>query len=375
VRPQRARARVTSLTAMAPAAMPRMRRRVQAVRIIGALLIGSASWDVLRATLREGVAFASGRSIAQPRRCVSRQAGDDGSQGVEMYETIVAEQSEDLAQRFRVEDLKPGQELVGIVNGIAPFGAFVDVGAERDGLVHISKITVGFVDNIRNFVEAGQTVEVRVLEVSPEGKLTLTMLKDIDEEASEGDVSEFESVSESEWLDATVDGIMDFGAFVVVTPPSGGPPVNGLLHLSQIKAGFVEHPSQELEIGQAIRVRILAIDRAKGKLKVTMKDVGEQPLKKGTQDVSAFSAVDEGEWFVGTVNHTRGYGILVDLPMPDGEGIIQGMVHVSEIRDDFVDDPALEVEVGQEVRVRVINVDMQSGRIGLSMKEPRAAPA
>merc|ERR1712039_300541 len=133
-----------------------------------------------------------------------------------------------------------------------------------------------------------------------------------------------------------------------------------------------ESPSDELEIGQSVRVRVQSV--AKGKLWVTMKEAKTQSslIRAKLQDVSSFATVTQDEWFVGRVHHTMHYGIFVELPKLDGEGIVQGLVFVSEIQDAFVGDPALVVSAGQEVRVRIIGVDTERGRLVLSMKEPSA---
>mmetsp|Transcript_141568 Transcript_141568/g.368988 ORF Transcript_141568/g.368988 Transcript_141568/m.368988 type:complete len:360 (+) Transcript_141568:50-1129(+) len=353
---------------MSLGAMPRLRRQSRATRIISALFAGVALWNAFRVLVERGFVVASDGVVARRHRCISRQAGDNGDTGMGGDEATIVDESTDLPQRLRIEDLQPGQALNGLVSSVAPFGAFVDVGADREGLVHISQITDGYVDDIRKFVDPGQIVKVRVLEVGADGKLALTMVK----EEVEIDWSVFEKMSTDEWMDAMVEGYSDFGAFVFVTPPGGGTSAKGMIHISQIREGFIEHPSDELEVGQAVRVRVDSVDAARGRLRVSMREARPShagPSRPAFQDVSAFSAVKQEEWLVGTVHHTMHFGIFVDLPNPDGKGTAQGLVHVTEIKDGFVEDPALEVAVGQEVRVRVVNVDTNLGRLVLSMRE------
>lgn len=283
----------------------------------------------------------------------------------------------DWSHRMNINDLKRGQELNGIVNSVATFGVFVDVGAEKDGLVHISRVSEGFVGDINSLVQPGQSVKVWVTEVSPEGKLGLTMVKD--KGASTGstvDISGFASMKPDEWFDGTVTSVTDFGLFVAVSPPGGGPTAQGLVHISQIRDGFVEHPAEEAEVGQQVKVRVKEVDTAKGKLKLSMREApmsGSRPSLE-SQDVSCFKSTSPEKWLAGVVHHTAPFGIFVYLTAPGSSGTepvtVQGMVHVTEIREGFVDDPAKEVKNGQEVSVRVIDVDTSTGRLKLSMKLP-----
>lgn len=272
-------------------------------------------------------------------------------------------EDEDLLERTQIEDFKVGQQLNGIVNRVASFGCFVDVGAEKDGLVHISRVSSKFVAKIENFVHPGQVVKVWVHGVS-DGKLDLTMVEPAPN--CEDDLSGFVNVSPEEWLEGTVKVLADYGAFVSVTPPNGGTAVNGLVHISRIKEGFVDHPAQELQVGQSVKVRVI---ESSPKLKLSMRP-WRPGAEKGSyidpEDLAVFKTVDPRKWLVGRVHHTVPFGIFVDVPVPGKQdSTVQGMVHVSEIKDGFVDDAALEVQVDQEVKVRVVSA--ADGRLSLSM--------
>jgi len=84
-------------------------------------------------------------------------------------------------------------------------------------------------------------------------------------------VSAFSEISDEEWLEGTVKGIVNFGAFVEVTAP-GGAPVQGLVHLSQIRDGYVEDAGEELEMDQEVKVRVIGVDSDKGKVSFSMKE-------------------------------------------------------------------------------------------------------
>lgn len=285
---------------------------------------------------------------------------------------------EDYLHRIQVSELKIGQELDGVVNSVRDFGAFVDVGADRDGLVHISRISEGFVDDIAMFVAAGQQVKVWVTGVTEEGKLSLSMIegrgKDDTRDLSE-EIAGFGSMAPDEWITGTVRQITDFCVYVSVSPPGGGPMAQGMVHISQMKEGFVEHPAEEVKIGQEVRVRVLSVDPLFGRLRLSMTAQREGIGASGRPSeelVARFESVDPGVWLEGPVHHTTPFGVFVELRAPLAEGeveapLVQGLVHVTEMREGFVDDPQKEVEIGQIVRVRVVRVDPAAGRLSLSM--------
>lgn len=269
-----------------------------------------------------------------------------------------------------MEDLQPGQELNGLVTAVASFGCFVDVGADRDGFVHISQISESFVDDVANFVHPGQSVKVYMKDLDEEGKLGLSMVKAKAESGGQADLSPFVGISPEDWLEGTVAAVTDFGLFVHLSPPAGGAPAQGLVHISQIRDGFVEHPADEAEVGQIVKVRVTEVMPEQGKLKLSMKPyAGPQAFARaGSQDVSVFSDVAPSTWLKGRVHHTAPFGVFVEVEPPAGGDMVMGLVHVTEIREGFVDDPAEEVELEQEVDVRVVNANTKTGRLSLSMK-------
>merc|ERR1712062_244146 len=136
------------------------------------------------------------------------------------------------------------------------FGCFVDVGAEKEGLVHISQISGTYVEDIEAVVEPGQMVTVWVKSYDlTEGRLSLSMRQPTDTESvANDDVDEFSfrSVDPKGWFNGTVISITDFGFFVQLSRVEGGPTSYGLVHISQIKEGFVEHQADEASVGQTV---------------------------------------------------------------------------------------------------------------------------
>jgi len=167
--------------------------------------------------------------------------------------------------RVEVSTLRVSQQLRGIVKNTTTFGAFVDVGTEVEGLVHISHLSVRRVNSVEEVVQTGQEVDVWVNRVNPDGKLALTMVKSRVEGPLGGrtgtDFSGFVDVPSDKWLTGKVVRLEKFGAFVAVAPPSGGVEQKGFVHVSEIREGLVEDIHKELEIGQDVHVRVIQVEK------------------------------------------------------------------------------------------------------------------
>jgi len=357
---------------MAPAG--RLRQRAPGIRAaeaaLAALLLAAGAARVLAPLSLDArdLAFVPGS-----RRRAGASRGQDAA--LRMLPQRAA--GEEAGVRIRLEDLEPGQELNGLVTSVAPFGCFVDVGGDRDGFVHISRIAEGFVDDTANFVEPGQSVKVWVKEVDAEGKLDLSMVKAKAEPGGKSaDLTAFSDLPPDEFLEGNVASIVDFGLFVLVPPPGGGPSVQGLVHISQIREGFVEHPAEEAQVGQVVKVRVMSADPEKGRLRLSMKPYAgpKAYTTPDDQDISPFQGFSPSTWVKARVHHTAPFGVFAELEPPSGGEKVMGLVHVTEIREGFVDDTAEEVELGQEIDVRIISVDTSMGRLSLSMK-PEAEEA
>jgi len=151
--------------------------------------------------------------------------------------------------------------------------------------------------------------------------------------------------------------------------------VQGLVHVSQIRDGFVESPHDEVSIGQEVQVRVLNCDVVGQRLSLSMREEGSGPPARDNSppvDLTPFESVGVNEWLKGTVASTTGFGIFVKVPVPDSDEEAQGLVHVTQIRDGFVEDPGQEVEIGQEVQIRIVQVDVDGNRLSLSMKDEAA---
>jgi len=163
--------------------------------------------------------------------------------------------------RHMLVDLKPSMKLEGQVTKLGLFGAFVDVGAEREGLVHISMLKRGHVNRAEDVVQEGQKVEVWVHRVDPNaGRLELTMIKPIQ--------LKWNKIKPGLKLKGEVVRLEKFGAFVDV-----GAERPGLVHVSELSTEYVSDPSDVVKVGDEIEVSVVDINRKKRQIRLSMKEV------------------------------------------------------------------------------------------------------
>ena len=161
----------------------------------------------------------------------------------------------------RLEDLKPKMELAGKVKKVELFGAFIDVGVGRDGLVHISALRPERVNNVSDAVKEGDTVTVWVRKVDPaNGRLDLTMIKPL--------AVDWNELQRGQRYTGKVVKLEKFGAFVDI-----GAERPGLVHISEVASYRVDEIRDELKENQEVTVQVLGVDPRKKQIKLSIKAV------------------------------------------------------------------------------------------------------
>jgi small subunit ribosomal protein S1 len=159
-----------------------------------------------------------------------------------------------------------------------------------------------------------------------------------------------------------VSSIVNFGAFVDI---GGG--VDGLVHVSELSWKHVDHPSEVVSVGQEVEVEILDVDLERERVSLSLKATQEDPWREFERRYQTGEVID------GQVTKLVPFGAFVRV----GEGI-EGLVHISELSTEHVDSPEQVVQIGQQVRVKVVDVDVPRRRISLSIKrvgdEPEVLP-
>ncbi|CAM9440624.1 unnamed protein product [Choristocarpus tenellus] len=272
------------------------------------------------------------------------------------------------AAEIPLSNIKAGEEYEGVVNNVVSYGAFVDVGTEVNGLVHISQLADEFVANTEDHVSEGDTVRVRVLSVDPEGrKLVLSMRQNPrPARATQGDVSKYaDMLSEDagQFIEGKVDSVVTYGAFIQL--PDG---CSGFVHISQVYKIpiFISDVRDELSIGDTVSVRIREVDNRLKRINLSLLPLpaGGQRELRGEKDVSIFRDADKEELRTGIVSAVTQYGVFVNL---DG---VDGLLHISKIREDnslTVEQMQAEFVEGQEVQVRILDVNENTNKMSLTM--------
>jgi small subunit ribosomal protein S1 len=176
-----------------------------------------------------------------------------------------------------IADLKPKMRLEGVVKETQMYGAIVDIGLEHDGMVHISQLAPTRTNAVTDVVKPGDAVSVWVTQVNPEkGRIGLSMV--------EPPELEWRDIQEGQTYAGTVTRMEAYGVFVDI-----GAERPGLLHVREMSAGYVRHPSELVHMGDEIEVRILKIDRSKRRIDLSMiaaDDAGEYALDEEESEES-----------------------------------------------------------------------------------------
>ncbi len=228
-------------------------------------------------------------------------------------------------------------------------GLVVDVGLR--GFVPASQVERGYVNDLSKYV--GRNLRLKVLELDRgKNRVVLSQRVVLEEEHEALCKETWETISEGQVRSGVVKGITDFGVFVDL----GG--VDGLLHISELAWGRVKHPSEVVREGDELDVKVLRIDRDKGKISLGRKQVLPDPWI-GVDEKYPVDSV-----FMGEVTRTAPFGAFVQL-----EPGVEGLVHISEVSQRHITKPEEEVGSGDRVRVKVLRVRPDERRISLSMRQ------
>ncbi|GMR65268.1 30S ribosomal protein S1 [Bacillus cereus] len=232
-----------------------------------------------------------------------------------------------------------------IVNG----GLVVDLGVR--GFIPASLVEVHYVEDFTDY--KGKTLAVKIVELDREKNRVILSHKAVVELELDSKKKEaISSLKEGDVVEGTVQRLTDFGAFVNV----GG--VDGLVHISQISHERVEQPSEVLEQGQKVKVKVLSVDADTQRISLSIKAAQPGPWENVAGEIKA------GDIREGVVKRLVTFGAFVEI-LPG----VEGLVHVSQIANRHVKNPNEALEMGQEVKVKVLEVHVAEKRISLSIKE------
>ncbi len=254
-----------------------------------------------------------------------------------------------------IEAHDKNENLTGTITQRIKGGFFVDIDGVRAFLPG-SQVDLKPVKNPDSIV--GQTFEFRVLKHNRRKNNVIVSRRAILEEEREKLRAEtLAKIEEGAIVEGTVKNITDYGAFVDL----GG--IDGLIHLTDLSWGKVSHPSQILQIGDRVKVKILRFNREDNKISLGLKQTRPDPWE------SAAEKYPPGTRVTGRVVNITDYGAFVELE----EGI-EGLVHISEMSWTKIRHPSQKVKVGDQVEVMVLDIDTANRRISLGIKQVEANP-
>jgi small subunit ribosomal protein S1 len=253
------------------------------------------------------------------------------------------------------DEVTEGQIIEVNVTGANKGGLECQVAGIR-GFIPMGQVSVYRVENPEELV--GQRLACVVTEVSRERQnLVLSHRAVMERERNEQREKLMAELAVGQLREGVVRSLKDFGAFVDL----GG--VDGLIHISQLSWDRVKHPSEVLEVGQKIKVRIDKFDKETGKVGLSYREVGANPW----QNVA--SKYPAGARAKGVVSRLMDFGAFVKL-----EPGVEGLIHISELGHGRVFRARDVVSEGQEVEVKILSVDEENQRISLSLKALMTAP-
>jgi small subunit ribosomal protein S1 len=253
------------------------------------------------------------------------------------------------------EDLQEGAAVEATVESANTGGVECKVGSVR-GFIPMSQLSEFRIESAADYI--GKKLVCIVTEVNPRrGNLVLSHRAVLEREKAEKRKDRLASLEVGEACEGIVRKVMDFGAFVDI----GG--LDGMIHISQLSWDKIKHPSEVVKEGDKIQVRVEKIDPETGKIGLSYRSQQDNPWT----DVDARFPI--GTVVNGTVSRLANFGAFVKISTG-----IEGLIHISEIAHNRVASVANVLKEGQAVEVKILAVDRESQRIGLSLRATLAKP-
>jgi small subunit ribosomal protein S1 len=241
-----------------------------------------------------------------------------------------------------------GEPVKGTVIEVVKGGLIIDLGVR--GFLPASLVDIRRVPHLDEYM--GTEIECKVIELNrSRNNVVLSRRAVLEEERKEQRQEILDKLQPGEIVEGTISNIVDFGAFVDLNG------IDGLIHISELSWSHVNHPSEILNIGDTVRVKVLDIDRERQRISLGLKQTQEDPWQRV---VDTYNVGDELE---GKVTKVVTFGAFVEIL--DG---VEGLVHISELAAHHVENPREIIEPGDVVRVKILEIDDERRRLSLSTK-------
>ena len=262
------------------------------------------------------------------------------------YKQLLPDPWSSVEERFPV-----GARVAGKIASVADYGAFVELENGVEGLVHVSEMSWSKrVKHPSKLVNPGDQVEVEVLSVDPKARRISLGMKQIQD-------NPWQTLHERYQVGTRVHGrvrnLTDFGAFIEIEDG-----VDGLVHVSDISwSRRIKHPSEVLKKGQEIDAIITSIDADNRRLSLSIKDLEPNAWDRFVNEHNP------GDVVRGKIARLANFGAFVEL-----DDSLEGLCHISELSDERVEKPEDVVQLGQEMEFKILRIDSENKKIGLSAR-------
>ncbi len=252
-----------------------------------------------------------------------------------------------IAEKYPVGTTVPG-EVVNVMS----YGAFVKLEPGIEGLVHISEMSwTRRINHPSEMVQIGDKIDVKILGVDAQGQQLSLGIKQTQANPWDDIMQRYPENAE---VTGKVRNLTNYGAFIELEEG-----IDGLLHVSDMSwTRKVSHPSEVLQKGQQVKCRVLSVDQARRRIALGMKQLDDDPWNTTIPE-----KYKPGQLVHGKVTKITNFGVFVGL-----EDNLEGLLHISELSDDKVENPEDVVKVGDEIDVKVLRVDSDERKIGLSRR-------
>jgi len=241
-----------------------------------------------------------------------------------------------------------GEPVDGRVIEVVKGGLILDLGVR--GFLPASLVDIRRVQDLDEFL--GQELRCKVIELNrSRNNVVLSRRAVLEEERKDQRQRILDKLNPGDVVEGQISNIVDFGAFVDLDG------MDGLIHISELSWSHVNHPSEVLEIGQEVNVKVLDIDRERQRISLGLKQTQSDPWQQVLDSYSLNDVVD------GKVTKVVTFGAFVEI-LPG----VEGLVHISELAQHHVENPREVVSQGQDVKVLILEVDAERRRLSLSMK-------
>src|SRR6201998_1585570 len=241
-----------------------------------------------------------------------------------------------------------GEPVEGGVIEVVKGGLIIDLGVR--GFLPASLVDIRRVPNLDEYM--GQAIECKVIELNrSRNNVVLSRRAVLEEQRKEDRERILDRLQPGQVVEGTISNIVDFGAFVDLEG------IDGLIHISELSWSHVNHPSEILSIGDKVTVKVLDVDRDRQRISLGLKQTQTDPWQRVIDETR------QGDVVVGRITKVVTFGAFAEILSG-----VEGLIHISELADHHVENPRDVVNQGDEVNVKVIEIDPERRRLSLSLK-------